>query len=59
MRIPIHMACRCRGSRENMQAEGIAVYSFGITAQAFLALAGGGYMGDRFGWRVAFLVLGR
>ncbi|WP_169334075.1 MFS transporter [Marinobacter nanhaiticus] len=39
-------------------AKGIAVYSFGVAAGALVAFAAGGYIGDRFGWRMAFVVIG-
>lgn len=40
------------------RAKGLAVYSVGVAVGAFVALALGGYVGDRFGWRIAFLVIG-
>lgn len=39
-------------------ARGMAIYSFGAAAGAFVALAAGGYIGDRFGWETAFLTIG-
>jgi len=40
------------------RAKGLAVYSFGLAAGAFIAFAVGGYVGDRFGWRMAFFLVG-
>lgn len=36
----------------------IAIYSTGITLGSFLALALGGYINDRYGWRVAMYIVG-
>lgn len=41
-----------------VRAKGLAVYSVGVAIGAFAAFALGGYIGDRFGWRTAFLFVG-
>lgn len=43
---------------QSARSKAIALYSFGFAAGSFLALALGGYIGDRFGWQVAFLFIG-
>ncbi|GEN23028.1 MFS transporter [Halomonas cupida] len=40
------------------RAKGIAIYSFGVAVGAFVAFAAGGYIGEHFGWRTAFLAVG-
>jgi predicted MFS family arabinose efflux permease len=40
------------------RARAIAVYSTGITLGIFLALALGGYINDRYGWRAAMYIVG-
>ena len=40
------------------RARAIAIYSTGISLGAFLALALGGYINDRYGWRTAMYVVG-
>jgi predicted MFS family arabinose efflux permease len=43
---------------ERRRVKGITIYSFGIAVGAFTAFAGGGYIIDRFGWRMAFITVG-
>ena len=38
--------------------KGLAVFSVGIAIGAFVALALGGYVADRLGWRTAFMLVG-
>ena len=38
--------------------KGLAVFSVGIAVGAFVALALGGYIADRLGWRTAFMLIG-
>ena len=40
------------------RARAIAIYSTGITLGIFLALALGGYINDRYGWRAAMYLVG-
>jgi predicted MFS family arabinose efflux permease len=40
------------------RAKGIALYAFGFAMGSFIALALGGYIGDRFGWQMAFFIIG-
>jgi len=43
---------------DRFRPKGIALYSLGIGIGALFAFAGGGYIGDRYGWRAAFLAIG-
>jgi predicted MFS family arabinose efflux permease len=38
--------------------KGLAVFSVGIAIGAFIAMALGGYVADRLGWRTAFMLVG-
>ena len=40
------------------RAKGLALYSFGLAVGSFIALALGGYIADRFGWQMAFFLIG-
>lgn len=40
------------------RAKGLALYSFGFAVGSFVALALGGYISDRYGWKMAFFLIG-